>query len=118
MDKFDKVVMLIEHGFTKEEIDKILPEDEPAAETDPEPAAAPAAPKDPEPAPAPATEPEPAAAPAVDALAGFMQELKSSVDELKKAVQAGNVNKITTSSQTVEDMNDILATFINPPRDK
>lgn len=96
MDKFDKVVMLIEHGFTKEEIDKILPEDEPAAETDP----------------------EPAAAPAMDALAGFMRELKSSVDELKKAVQAGNVNKITTSSQTVEDMNDILATFINPPRDK
>lgn len=113
MDKFDKIVMLIEHGFTKEEIEKILP-DEPAATAEPEPAAAPA-----EPETEPAAEPEPAAAPAAvpEAMTTFMQEIKTGLQDLTKAVQAGNVNKITAETQTAEDMNALLANYINPPRE-
>lgn len=112
MDKFDKIVTLIEHGYTKEEIEKILPaDDEPEAAAAPEPEAPAeetAAPEPEAPAAAPAELPE--------ALTGFMAEVKASIAELTKAVQAGNVNRITTDTKTAEDMNDVLASFINPSR--
>lgn len=111
MTEVDKILTLLEKGYTKAEIDAML------APADPAPAA------DPEPQPVePATEPEPEpAAPAASEtlpgeLSGFMTELKQSISELTAAVQANNIrtSSVNTSS-LAEEQDKILASFINPP---
>lgn len=115
MDKFEKIVMLVEHGFTKEEIDRMFPAEpdaEPSAPAEPEPAAEPAAPAEPAAEPA-----EPAAPDAVpEAMTDFMADIKKGLQELTAAVQANNIKTMSTNSNTAEDMNKLLAEYINPPK--
>lgn len=119
MDKtFNNVVKLIEAGFTKSEIDAMLM----PVQTDPEPAE----PRE-KPEPTPEPEPvkddpkpeEPVEAPAVpEVLSTFMDEVRASLTELTKAVQAKNISTMSTPTRSAEDMNDFLAAYINPPKAK
>lgn len=124
MDKtFDNVVKLIEAGFTKSEIDAMLM----PIQAEPEGASEPVEPAAGSATPAPATEPvkddpkpeKPVEAPAVpEVLSTFMDEVRASLTELTKAVQAKNINTMSTPTQSAEDMNDFLAAYINPPKAK
>lgn len=122
MNDFDKIVLLAEKGYSKEEIETMM---QTAALQDngaPDPAPVDPAPADPAPAdPAPA-DPAPAdRAPAGEGqalpseLTGFMAELKNAMTDLTAAIQANNIRTMSTQTQTVEDMNATLATYINPP---
>lgn len=114
MNQVDKILTLLEKGYTKAEIDTMLATSAPA---DPAPAA------DPEPQPVePAAEPEPEpSAPAAPEtlpgeLSGFMTELKQSLSELTAAVQANNIRTASIDTRNVAEAQDkILASFINPP---
>ena len=113
MDIIEKTVSLIEHGYSKEEIAEILgtAQAEPeAADPAPEPEPAPA---DPAPEPEPATEPEPA--PADDGVKNMLGTLQKSISDLTAAVQSNNIRTMSTNTNTVDDMNKILASYINPP---
>lgn len=125
MDKtFDNVVKLIEAGFTKSEIDAMLmpiqAEPEPA-----EPSEKPEPTPEPEPVKEDPEQADPALESVVDAfvskvlpetLAPYLDEVRASLGELTKAVQAKNINTMSTPTQTAEDMNDFLAAYINPPK--
>ena len=120
MNTVDKILTLLEKGYTKQEIDAmILTPDDPA---EGEPAAA-----DPAPTPAvpePVNDPEPAAEPSpsetlpVGELSGFMQELRQSIADLTAAVQSSNIKNASIDTTLAEEQEKILATFINPPRTK
>lgn len=122
MNDFDKIVLLAEKGYSKEEIETMMqtaalqdngaPDPAPVDPAPADPAPADPAPADPAPAdPAPAGEKQ--ALP--DELTGFMAELKNAMTDLTAAIQANNIRTMSTQTQTVEDMNATLATYINPP---
>ena len=122
MNDFDKIVLLAEKGYSKEEIETMMqtaalqdngaPDPAPVDPAPADPAPADPAPADPAPAdPAPAGENQ--ALP--DELTGFMAELKNAMTDLTAAIQANNIRTMSTQTQTVEDMNATLATYINPP---
>ena len=116
MDKVDKILTLIEKGYTKAEIDAMImsptePEPEPAAEPEPAP--------EPEKDPAPvvtADDPVPETMP--EKLTTFMEEMRSGMADLKAAVQAHNIQTNEVDTTRPEDLNDFLAAYINPPRVK
>ncbi len=122
MNDFDKIVLLAEKGYSKEEIETMM---QTAALQDngaPDPAPVDPAPADPAPAdPAPADPASADPAPAGEGqalpseLTGFMAELKNAMTDLTAAIQANNIRTMSTQTQTVEDMNATLATYINPP---
>lgn len=113
MDKVDKILTLIEKGYTKAEIDAML-----MTPAEPEPEAAPE--PLPEPEPEPAAEPE--AAPAQETVqeqfTSFMEEMRSSMAALTAAVQSRNIQSNEVDTTRPEDLNDFLAAYINPPRVK
>ncbi len=112
MDIIEKTVSLIEHGYSKEEIAEILgtAQAEPeAADPAPEPEPAPA-----DPTPEPEPVPEPDSAPADD-VKNMLGTLQKSISELTAAVQSNNIRTMSTDTSTVDDMNKILASYINPP---
>ena len=85
--KVEEVIKLIDAGYSKEEIDKMLqPEPEPKPKTEP----------DPEPDPEPKTEPKPE--PEIDPV---LKELQ----DLKKAVYAMNImNSAQPEQKSVDDI--------------
>ncbi|MBO7682200.1 MAG: hypothetical protein J6T17_05545 [Clostridia bacterium] len=132
MNDFDKIVLLAEKGYSKKEIETMMqtaalqdngaPDPAPVDPAPADPAPADPAPADPAPAdPAPAdpapTDPAPAGGKQAlpDELTGFMAELKNAMTDLTAAIQANNIRTMSTPTQTVEDMNATLATYINPP---
>lgn len=107
--KSEDVLRLLDAGFTKAEIDAMLTP-EPTADSDPAPA-------EPEPA-EPAADPEPVETgnnELQETLSGFMADLQKSINDLTKAVQAKNIQTNTVATSTVDEMNKILETYINPP---
>lgn len=120
MNIVDKIITLLEKGYTKAEIDAMIltPEDpaegEPAG-ADPEPTPADPEPKnDPEPAP----EPSPSETLPVGELSGFMQELRQSIADLTAAVQSSNMQHNEIDTTLAEEQEKLLAAYINPPRTK
>lgn len=119
MNNVDKILTLLEKGYTKQEIDAMILTPDPA---EGEPAAA-----DPEPTPAepePTNDPEPAAEPSpsetlpIGELSGFMQELRQSIADLTAAVQSSNIKSNTIDTTLAEEQEKLLAAYINPPRTK
>lgn len=89
--KVEEVIKLIDAGYSKDEIDKML-QPEPESKPDPEPEQKP----DPEPEPKP--DPEPKPEPAVDPV---LKELQ----DLKKAVYAMNImNSAQPEQKSVDDI--------------
>ena len=120
MNEVDKILTLLEKGYTKAEIDAMImtpaaPE-EPAPVDDPEPEKAPEPPAEPAPEkdipsaddPVPKTLPE--------ELTSFMSEIRQSMANLTAAVQAKNIQTNSIDTTRPEDLNDMLAAYINPPR--
>ena len=120
MNEVDKILTLLEKGYTKAEIDAMImtpaaPE-EPAPADDPEPEKAPEPPAEPAPEkdipsaddPIPKTLPE--------ELTSFMSEIRQSMADLTAAVQAKNIQTNSVDTPRPEDLNDMLAAYINPPR--
>ena len=110
MNKIDKILTLIEKGYSKQEIDAMLAA-EPAPAAEPEP---------PEEDPVPAADPEPPEEnngnnDNMQALTGFMEDLKKSITDLTAAVQAKNIQTNSVSTTQADDLNAILASYINPP---
>lgn len=119
MTQFDKVVSLIEKGYTKAEIDAMLmtPAEpaEPAAPA-PDPVEPPAAPE-PEPAEPAENEPQGPAVPVIpEGLQSFMDTTTKALQDLTAAVQASNIRTSSVDTTNVEDLNKILAGYINPPQ--
>lgn len=116
MNEVDKILTLLEKGYTKAEIDAMIltPEDpaegEPAG-ADPEPTPA-------EPEPQNDPEPSPSETLPVGELSGFMQELRQSIAELTAAVQSSNMQHNTMDTTIAEEQEKLLAAYINPPRTK
>ena len=119
MNEVDKILTLLEKGYTKAEIDAMIMT--PAAPEEPAPA------EDPEPAEDPATaEPEPEKEiPSADdpvpktlpeELSTFMSEVRKTMADLTAAVQSRNIQTNSIDTTRPEDLNDVLASYINPPR--
>ena len=100
MNEVDKILTLLEKGYTKAEIDAMI--------------MTPAAPE--EPAPVDDPEPEKAPEPPAEELTSFMSEIRQSMADLTAAVQAKNIQTNSVDTTRPEDLNDMLAAYINPPR--
>ena len=120
MNNVDKILTLLEKGYTKQEIDAMIltpdpAEGEPAAA---DPAPTPAEPEPIEKDPEPAAEPSPTETLPVEQLTGFMQELRQSIADLTAAVQSSNIQNNTIDTTLAEEQEKLLAAYINPPRTK
>lgn len=114
MTKIDKIITLVEQGYTKAEIDAMLTPDD-VAEVEEQ-----AAPETPAAVEAPAAVEETAAEPdRVDALESsmkdFMEEVNKSMRDLTAAVQSSNRLFNSVDTTEAEEMDKVLAQFINPP---
>ena len=112
--KSEDVLRLLDAGYTKAEIDAMLTP-EPVLVSEQEVETAPV-----EEAPVPETAPAPAEETSgnnelQETLSGFMADLQKSITDLTKAVQSKNIQTNTVATSTVDEMNKILETYINPP---
>ena len=126
--KADLMEKMLDAGFTKEEILRIVEPAPatagdtaaaPAQEPEKEPAAAPAKEPEKEPAAAPAKEPEkePAPAPAADETEKRLAGIEKSISDLIKTIQAENIRKDSFGGapDSLEEQTDrIMASIIRP----
>ena len=117
--KADLMEKMLDAGFTKEEIFRIIePEAAPAKEPEKEPAAAPA--KEPTKEPAPSPEKESAPAPAdqkADETEKRLAGIEKSISDLIKTIQAENIKKDSFGGapDSLEEQTDrIMASIIRP----
>lgn len=103
----DNIILLLEKGFTKTEIEEMEAREAavkvPEIEPEPEPVADPE-PQEPE---TEKTEPEPENNEQLD-------EIKKAIKELTKTIQASNIRTASMETTEVDDVNKMLASFINP----
>lgn len=115
MQEVDKILTLLEKGYTKAEIDSMLmtPIDpgEPSPEEEPKQATENTEPVEELPT---ADDPVPKTLP--EQLTTFMDEMRSSIADLTAAVQSRNIQTNSVDTTRPEDMNELLAAYINPPR--
>lgn len=119
MNNVDKILTLLEKGYTKQEIDAMILTPDPA-EDEPAPADPAPTPAEPEPTndPEPAGEPSPSETLPIGELSGFMQELRQSIADLTAAVQSSNIKNNSIDTTLAEEQEKLLAAYINPPRTK
>lgn len=119
MNEIDKIVTLLEKGYTKAEIDAMFNAStetvEPAPLNDPENAEAVIVPAS-EPSEVIPTADDPVPKTLPEQLTTFMDEMRSSIADLTSAIQARNIQTNSIDTTKAEDMNDLLAAYINPPR--
>ena len=108
MNEVDKILTLLEKGYTKAEIDAMIMT--PAAPEEPAPA------DDPEPEKAPEPPAEPAPEKDIPSADDPVPEIRQSMADLTAAVQAKNIQTNSIDTMRPEDLNDMLAAYINPPR--
>ena len=103
---FDDVKILLDAGFTADEIRGMMtPGAEPAA--DPEPKA--------DPEPAPAADPQPSEEPKADETARLLEKLAQSISTLQQTITANAARTTETKGPaTPESAEEILAKIINP----
>ena len=119
MNEVDKILTLLEKGYTKAEIDAMImtpaaPE-EPAPAEDPAPAEEPA-PAEPEPEEEIPSADDPVPKTLPEELTTFMSEVRKTMADLTAAVQSRNIQTNSINTTRPEDLNDVLASYINPPR--
>lgn len=120
MNEVDKILTLLEKGYTKAEIDAMImtpaaPE-EPAPVDDPEPEPAAEPPADPEPEKDLPTADDPVPKTLPEELTSFMSDMRKTMADLTAAVQSRNIQTNSIDTTRPEDLNDVLASYINPPR--
>lgn len=120
MNNVDKILTLLEKGYTKQEIDAMILTPKDPAEGEPAAADPAPTPAEPEPVndPEPAAEPSPSETLPIGELTGFMQELRQSIADLTAAVQSSNIKNNSIDTTLAEEQEKLLAAYINPPRTK
>lgn len=106
----EEILKLGAMGYTKEDIEAMSADPEPAKDQEPA--------KDPEPAKEPETKPEPAKEPAEDPTKDLLKFMAGEFEKIQKSIQDANIlgsNIDTPKEKTAED---VLAELIAPPRKK
>lgn len=115
MDMLDKILTLINKGYTKEEITAILnPVPTPAPVPAPAPTPAPAPAPDPVPAPTPAPSPTPAPAPDMAAILGAINQMGSNIVTALQRSQLGGAYIPGQPDPNADPMAAVTAAIINP----
>ena len=106
-----EVSLLLNAGFTKDEIMSIMNDPQPSGDPAPDPQPAPDPAPDPEPAGDPAPDPEPSGElqSAVDGLQKTVNDLLKTV----KAMQADNVKKASGGKAEVKTSEDVIKDFFS-----
>lgn len=106
----EEILKLGAMGYTKEDIEAMSKDPEPAK--DPEPS------KDPEPAKDPETKPEPEKEPAEDPTKDLLKFMAGEFEKLQKSIQDANILGSNIDTPKEKSAEDILAELIAPPKKK